>query len=371
MSNGYRVRWFENGDEERFLETYALVFQVSMSKDYFHWKYVENPLAENRPHIIVVEDRFNELVGFRGCFLTRLRIRGETFKALSIGDLMVHPDHRRRGLNRMMIEFLLSEFDKTQYRLYYNFPRSAARLGNLQGGWRDVSSVVDSIMILNPYKLVDAIEKNKLYGAMLPYLYNVYSLTKKFKRIKEPKLEVSLEPGSHADLQDIYLKWEKDVNQIYTVRDFEYLNWRFEKMPLANPRYYKITVDDATKGYLVVTDKNDTTDSIYLTDYIIFGNDRLVFKEAVRRLLSLYQDKGSIITWAFTSPGFRKALQEIGFLESTKFPLNRLINQRYFVSRPTDLDVSKESAWEISRKNLTELNSWYLVPSRAVPGFLV
>ena len=92
-------------------------------------------------------------------------------------------------------------------------------------------------------------------------------------------------------------------------------------------------------------------------------NDRTVFKEAVKRLLEMYQNKGSMITWPFTNPGFRTALQEIGSLESTRFPLNRFINQRFFVTRPTALEVSEESAWEMSGKNLTELNSWYLTPS--------
>jgi len=364
MTDQYQVRWLENGEEESFLDTYGLVFKVPMSREYFHWKYFDNPLAENRPHIIVVEDQCTgDLVGFRGCFFTRLRAGEETFKAMSIGDLMVHPDHRRRGLNRMMIEFLLSEFHNTPYQLYYNFPRKESRMGNLQGGWIDVCPVVDSILILNPHKLVDSIDYNQVYRMTLPYLYNIYSLTRKFQRGRKPKVEVSLRPSSPADLQEIYSKWVKDTDKIHTLRDLKYLEWRFEKMPLANSKYYKITVDDEVKGYLVVTHKNDATDSIYLADYIILGNDRTVFKEAVKDLIDKYQEKASIITWAFTSSSFRMALQEIGFLESTSYPLNRLINQRFFVTRPSTLEVSEESAWEMLGRNLMELNSWYLTPS--------
>ena len=362
MDSGYELRWFEKNDLNAFLNTFELVFNVPLSKEYFKWKYAQNPLVEDDPLIVVVEEiDTGAAVGFRGCVPTRLRMSEDVVKAMYFADVMVHPDHRRRGLNSKMIDFALSAFQDTSFRLYYNFPRTLTHLGNIKRGFRKVSPVTDSLLVNNPGKLSGIVFEGWLLSSLAPPAYRLYSFFR--GRPRGSDLKVSLTPGTLRDIEDLYYSWSQSEAKIHTVRDTEYLTWRFEKMPLVESEYWMVNLKEKPAGYFIVTRKFDETDSIILNDYLISNNDPAVFRNAILELIDVYSEKSSLITWAFTEPRYQTTLSEMGFLESTKYPLNKFVTQRTFVSRPTMLDVDNETHWAINDKNISHLSSWYLTPS--------
>lgn len=364
MNNNYIIRWFEEKDTNAFLDMYQLVFEEPMNEDYFRWKYIDNPLVKDNPLIIVAEELKTGIeAGFRPCLPTRLRAGEDAFDALIRCDLMVHPDHRRRGINTMMNNFLFSFFNKSKYKLFYNFSRSIARLGYLKTGSRDISPVTDSVLILNPKNLVESKFDKGFYRFVLPHLYSFYSLRNLFSFFRKPKLNVSLTPGKIEDLEKIYNKWRRGTDKIHTVRDLEYLKWRFNDMPMAYSRYYIIKIDGEPNGYFIISKLFDKTDSVMIFDYLIYDNNQILFKEAILKITEKYKNKDTVFTWAFTSPEFRSALREIGFLESTRFPFNRWIRKRFFLTQPTGIEVNDSNVWEINGKNITNLGSWYITPS--------
>ena len=118
MTSGYSTRWFRDEDLDQFLETFEKVFGYQMTREYFRWKYVENPYIKGNTPVIVAEDsRTGVAVGFRGCVPTRHRAR-EDFNTMYSGDVMVHPDHRRRGINTLMIEHALTNFQDYRFQIY-------------------------------------------------------------------------------------------------------------------------------------------------------------------------------------------------------------------------------------------------------------
>lgn len=364
MNTDYRIRWFEENDSDAFLDMFKLVFEEPMSEDYFNWKYINNPLVEDKPLIVIAEEiKTGTQAGFRPCLPTKLRAGESTFEALIRCDLMVHPDHRRRGINTMMNNFLFSFFNKSKYKFFYNFSREIARLGYLKTGSRDICPVTDSVLILNPKNLVESMFDNKFYRLVIPRLYSLYSFKNIFRFFRKPKLDVSLTPGKIEDLEKIYNKWSQQTDKIHTVRDLKYLKWRFNDMPMAQPRYFIVNIDGEPNGYFIITKLFDKTDSAMIFDYLIYDDDPILFKESILKIIEEYKNKDTIFTWAFTSPEFRSALREIDFLESTKFPFNRWVRKRYFLTQPTSIEVDDSKLWEINGKNITNLDSWYITPS--------
>ena len=362
--NNYRMRWFEEKDTNAFLDMFQLVFEERTSEDYFNWKYIDNPLVEDKPLIIVAEEvKTGISVGFRPCIPTRLRAGEDIFEALLTTALMVHPDHRRRGINTMMHEFLFSSFNKSSYKFYYNFSRSIAHIGQLKMGARDICPVTDLVLILNPNNLVESMFDNDFYRFVLPRLYSIYNLKNKFRFSRSPKLDISLTLGKIEDLEKIYEKWSQQTDKIHTVRDLKYLKWRFNDMPMAQPKYFIVNLDGEPKGYFIITKLFDKTDSVVILDYLIQDNNPILFKEAILKIIEEYKDKDTVFTWAFTSPEFRSALKEIGFLESTRFPFNRWVRKRFFLTRPTNIEIDDIKLWEINGKSITNLDSWYITPS--------
>lgn len=360
MSNLYKTRWFEPNDLSHFLACFKLVFGSSMSEEYWRWKYQKNPLVEKPPIIVTEEVDTGKAVGFRGCVPTQLRLKGNIIKAMYFADVMVHPDHRRYGINTKMIEFAQSEFKDSPLRIYYNFPRTATHMGNIKTGFRSVCQVNDLLLVMNSKKLAESMFSGWFYRNIIPPIYDFYSSLKMLSLKSENN--VTLEHCKPEDASDIYNIWHKTMDRIHTVRDRQYITWRFEEMPQCDPSYYLISSNGDPKGYFIVTRKQDETDSVILSDYIVFNNDLAVFSEAINRLVDEYKEKSSLMTWAFTVPELHNQLKSRGFLESTKFPLKDYITQRTFVTRPNNLDEDGYQ-WRMSGTDISELSSWYLTPS--------
>jgi hypothetical protein len=74
---------------------------------YFTWKYTDNPHSDTPPGAVALHDA--KVVGFRGAFIGKWQVGGQTIGVLSISDSRVDPAHRRRGLSIMMANFLMNE----------------------------------------------------------------------------------------------------------------------------------------------------------------------------------------------------------------------------------------------------------------------
>jgi len=81
---------------------YLIGIDHNTNRDYFKWKYDDNPYTESPLGIMALYK--GKVVGFRGYFATRFQIKGKNDKIISLcpGDTCVHPDHRRKGLSVAM-----------------------------------------------------------------------------------------------------------------------------------------------------------------------------------------------------------------------------------------------------------------------------
>jgi len=132
----YTIRSADLRDRAAFLDLHHTVFgtwPAPVAEDIFEWKYVDNPYVDDLPVIVVTRD--GEVVGARGYTAFELVVGGEVVLGLQSGDLMVHPDHRRRGLFTKMNELGLDRYGGV---LFFSVPASDPREGYLDSGWERV-----------------------------------------------------------------------------------------------------------------------------------------------------------------------------------------------------------------------------------------
>ena len=69
-------------------------FDAETRFQYFKWKFEDNPYLKELPCFIALhEDR---VVAFRGCFVTPMTKGDNMFLSAQIGDMVTHPDYRRK-----------------------------------------------------------------------------------------------------------------------------------------------------------------------------------------------------------------------------------------------------------------------------------
>ncbi len=104
----YQVREYQPGDEEEIVGLLELAFDGwprldldYTSLDHWKWKYLDNPLKTNS---IAVAEIKNKIVGCNHGYNVKIKIGKNILLCQHGGDLAVHPNYRRMGINNKMRE---------------------------------------------------------------------------------------------------------------------------------------------------------------------------------------------------------------------------------------------------------------------------
>lgn len=145
----YVIRPYEPDDRDDFLELYDQVLG-DRNDEWFRWKYEDNPYSDHVPMIVATDE--GRIVGTKPAFALELRIGEETYQGLQPADVMVHEDHRRRGLYSRTTERLKERYRDREAALFFNFPNEATLSGSLKHGWQIVEEVQPTIASSDPMR---------------------------------------------------------------------------------------------------------------------------------------------------------------------------------------------------------------------------
>jgi len=352
------IRMFdERQDVDDFLDLFEISFGKPMSKDYFTWKYVENPFRIDEVPIIVAENN-HRLIGARPFVATRMLIAGKIMNALQPCNTMVHPEFRGKGVFPQMNEFAIKEFQGTDYKIFYNFPNKNSFRGYLKCGWQAIGRTAWYWKILNPEKVLNAVFNNYVLRKAGGLLSGIY--WHKFRLPEFQNRNVTI--GFVNDLnflERIFNDWRSDNGKIYTIRDERYLNWRFRSHPKKKYLFIVSQMGEETKGYFTLNiDSFMGMKRGTISDYLVVGNSPDIFESLLTYSLNLFQKRSCDVvdTWVFTQRWAEEIVKKQGFMSSQSIFIRQWFSNEYLVARPVD----KESFFY----HLPHME-WYITPSDA------
>jgi len=247
LTAGYRVRWFEEGDFDRYVSGLNEELYDSYDLRRFDWKFLENPSSLTFVSVVVVEDKATgEPVGFNGFVPFEIAYGGGHFLAVQGCDGFVYPDHQRRGLFTKTLEFMEAELSGMgpEVLVSFNFPGSAAAA-------RKAGSVA-----------VCEIDK---WGFVLDDLVKAGGASGK---------DVELHPCTVDDIYLIYRKWASVTSRPHIHRSIDYLRWRFLMNPLREYAFYQISEGGLVGGYLACgREEDDGSIVMGVDDYVLLDED--------------------------------------------------------------------------------------------------
>ncbi len=331
------IRIFDdNRDINDFLELFNTSFGRLMSRDYFDWKYIDNPFRIDKITIIVAKEG-NKLIGARPFMATRLVIDGETVGALQPCDTMVHPEFRLKGVFTLMNRVAIEEFQRTNYKIFYNFPNKYSFQGYLKCGWETINKTTWHWLVLNSNKVFNTVLDNyalQKAGALLIPLFRL-----KFRLPKLGSQNITVVPTSDLRvLGKVFNEWKgKSSETIHTARDEKYLNWRFRLHPENEYLFIVAQIEDETKGYFIVNIGEFTgMKRGTISDYLVLNNDPDIFKSLLAYSLNLFKERNCDVadTWAFTQKWVEEILEACGFISSRNIFIKHRFSNQYLVGRP-------------------------------------
>lgn len=255
MGQAWTVRAYKEGDENGI---FGLMEAVYTEKKYdrekwmrwWRWMYMNNPAGVSRIWIATHGDK---IVGHYPLIPTNMKIGNEIVIASQNIDLMTHPDYRHQGMFSTLEKKALIESDKEGINVTYGFPNESAYPGHLKSGWFDVCPMQVTFKPLNLENILKkGISNNlllKFCTVMSRFFISIFYKTKKPSEVDG--LVISKITSFDSRINDFWKKVSND-HKILTVRDKEYLNWRYFDGPDVDYTIFLAEKNKEICGYIVL-----------------------------------------------------------------------------------------------------------------------
>lgn len=238
---------------------------------YLKWKYDDNPYMENT--VIAVALHKNKVVGMRGMMGAKWQVGdpSQTFICPCAADVVIHPDHRNRGLFKEMSLVTLQKLAEIGYLYAFNLSAGKITYMNcLSMGFRGIGSLEvvhrdkkQRTTLRNIGKFIRKIPPIARMAGQTSFA----SLDKRSQQQKyKVRTNISCEriPRSEA-MEKLISRIRKD-GRIQHVRDKGYFSWRFQN-PLSQYRFL-YWGESQLEGYLVLqTSLNQNSGVVNIVDW--------------------------------------------------------------------------------------------------------
>ena len=182
---------------------------IKKNQEIWDYKHTKNPFGKSLVWVGIVDKK---IVGVRAFMQWQWQKQNQIYKTYRAVDTATHPDFQGRGIFKKLTLKAVEEAAKT-HRFVFNTPNNKSRPGYLKMGWE----IVDKIQL-------------KLIPAFF-YQFN-FLQSKDHLKYKEGTGE-SLKNLCHS-----YNEKKAKQNQIFTHKNPEFLEWRYEKNPIQKYQIY-------------------------------------------------------------------------------------------------------------------------------------
>ena len=253
----------------------------------------------------------NRIVGMEGAIYFRVSIHGKVYWATCAGDLVVHPDCRRQGLSKMIVSQYMID-----HRLDISWQnkiseRSLFALANYRG-----HRLSNWVKIVNHRNVL----RQMLGKNNLPKWYDI--IIQGIKPLTRPLIWKPFSSSIRtvwmtAFDKCVYDLWQKVQNDysVLTVRDLQYLKWRYLDRPDASYITVSAKKGDDFVGYLIFRMGEKRGMRVgYLVDFLVEGKSPKILSSLIGKAVSYLIKEGVdyISCQAMTSFG-RRVLYSHGF----------------------------------------------------------
>ncbi len=311
---------------------------------YLTWKYDNNPHADRPLGVVALHG--GHVVGFRGCFATRLQVgrSEEHVGALSFSDACVDPEHRRRGLSVAMGDFVMRQL-AGEYPVFMN---TSCGKNSYPGYVRMGFHALAPKTHLNRYGLMGFIAAARTADQNVPLS------------------DAGIEPGTFGDLvvshsprpaamAAIMARKERPDGKLNLCQDEAFFQWRFEN-PTRDHVFYYLLKDGDEVAYVAMGLSANCRRG-YILDCA--DGDSSSLGELLERIVELkHFSILSIYHFSATGP-LAGIVKGLGFQSGGLLPFIERKKRGLFpvLVRPANPDHTEDD-WVVKGLDIRDINSW-------------
>jgi hypothetical protein len=282
----------------------------SISKEYYKWKFDDNPAGKGILHVAKIEDR---IVGMVSITPKIFLFRGNIIKSGELGDCFINPRYNRRGMFNSLLTSTANEALSQGYEFIYGTPNPIALPGERKAGYEIIPSleIQNMVLPLYPETLLPHIKKLKQYRKFLkiPFTFVGYFI-RLFSRISSllnvvryRRLNINFE--DLTEFPDELIKQVRyEANEIDGVsfKDTNYFRWRYFRN-VDDYAIYGIKSESSYVGYIVL--KEGVWQGLklgYIADYHLAKNHVNLISPMLDYTLGYFRKRGMRMISIWCSP---------------------------------------------------------------------
>lgn len=149
----YRFERISKENLKDFLALYQATHNQEPDQKHYERKF--DTAFTGASHIgFLAYSQSNEVAAYYGVFPTLCQLSGQQILAAQSGDTMTHPNHRRKGLFRLLFEETAKLAKEEGIRFIFGFPNEASYPGFIKFGWKECAAMYNHILPLNGNKIM-------------------------------------------------------------------------------------------------------------------------------------------------------------------------------------------------------------------------
>ncbi len=304
----------ERADQVRLFNA---CFKKSLDETALRWRYDEGPHGSATS--FVTRSAQGQAVSGYACSPRRMLHRGDDATLAAVGqtgDVMTHPDWRKRGLFSGLDRAALAETRERGWPLVFGLPNRRSAHIFLELGWERVGSVRPWTFVLRADEA--AREMRRREGRLKALLTPLGARAGRTARAALGAAAAGLEVRPLARFPDEVEALSREVEASFGAmvrRDAAYLDWRFARCPSGLHRCLGV-FDAAGRlvSYAVVQVPRAGAANGYLVD--VLARDDGALKAAIGAGLERLEESGASVVEATAMDGswWSRRLEENGFL---------------------------------------------------------
>lgn len=358
----YEVRWYEPADRDGLLALFegASHWQRGGGREWFAWKYEENPVASRVP--IVVATHEGAVVGARPFLPFRMAAAGETTVGLQTCDTVVHADHRRRGVFTEMTRRAFAHYADREPAFAFHLPNEVAREAYRSLGARDVGTVPTHYRIQRPPALLRDWDELPDSAALdLAMTAGAWTYLHAHDAVSPTADDLRVERHATVPVETMArLYRERIPERLHAVRDEAFYRWRFSNPDWAY-RTFTAWRDGHPVAGLITGTRAEGQIVTYVTEVVpLSGGDD--WRAAVAALLARALDFHDAVDLVAASGRVvpRDLLARFGFHADDSLPLSAASDPTVLLVSSLSPDAGSRSQWRVGDVDVTEAESWLL-----------
>jgi GNAT superfamily N-acetyltransferase len=307
------IRSYRNGDEEEITKLAERVFNITMSRELWAWKFLGSPYGDS---VITVAEDHGEIVGHCGAIRLDVRNEGRILPAFMGVDAMVAPEYRGKGLFQEIETHLNESYRKRGAALTFSFANpSSSRLLERYGVRQNLGEIESQTKVTNYVKFLCARVSAKVSGNKGKGWPRKAELLPSFVEKKQGEITLESTARFGSEVEDL---WHSPCpsSRIMVAKGSEYLNWRYIDHP--EKSYSPILVRKSGElvglivmGTLEFPYRKGTIADCYFKD----GRDEALMKLALAQAVRYIKETGleSVTAWMPSESAAGKVLVGSGF----------------------------------------------------------